>query len=189
MSSGSTFYIVSQRLKHESFVEKEAFEELKSKYRDWHDNIVVPLWMHNEDHSLVSRETREIFPIVSEDMFTSSFTVLKDYWYLSPNDNLKCNKEISLQEAKDIEQACKYVLGRRWCTYTEDLLKNPFIDAFRDEGYFMKKDDLSGEDRYMIDDLHRLKSVMSTFIHLLLSDCCDFYRDDRSDFKLIYEAW
>ena len=188
MSRGSTFYIVSQRLKHEKFVEKEAFEELKNKYKDWQGKVVLPPWLHN-DNALIGGETREIFPIVSEDTFTSSFTALKDFWYLNYCNNAGCQKEISLQEAKDIEQACKYVLGRKWCTYTEDLLKNGFVDVFRENGYFFKKEELSGEDSYVLYDLHRLKGVMSTFLHLLMSDCCDTYNEDRSNFKLIYEVW
>lgn len=97
MSRGSTFYIVSHRLKHEKLVEKEAFEELKNKYKDWQDNVVPPLWLHN-DNALISSETREIFPIVSEDTFISSFTALKDFWYLD-YCNAKCQREVSLQES------------------------------------------------------------------------------------------
>ena len=68
-------------------------------------------------------------------------------------------------------------------------MKNDFVDVFRENGYFLKKEDLSGEDSYMLYDLQRLKGVMSTFLHLLMSDCCDTYKDARSNFKLIYEVW
>lgn len=189
MSSGSTFYFLQttvEPVKASEDLIKEALETV-NKYREEKLTELPPYTFIK--NKLIAGPEHVLWNVVVEDSFTSSFTVLKDYWNMNPYKDDSAYKEIDSHTASQLYQTVSYILGNKWSEQVEELLDNPFIQVFKDESYFMTKKEREGECLYMFTDLKALHKLLGAYLYLESSDVCDPWHACPSKFKLLYSAW
>jgi len=194
MSSGSTFTILQKRADYELASSKMLQDATEGYRKDIesggpYKDKKLPSLVSWKD-KFIETDTKILWQEVAETTFISDFTVLKDEWHMNPYDWDLNRHVVSPEEAFQLNQAAQYIIDREWSPKVEDLLGNPFISVFREEGYFiqnLKKADVM--ETGMLYDIKRLKEVTGAYLYLIHSDTCDPYRQDKSEFKLVYTAW
>ena len=81
---------------------------------------------------LIETKTKNIWTILFPMHFISSFGFFGDELNLNPFNLEKCFDEISISTAKDILEACKYLLTRKYSYEIENILNNQWIKIFGD---------------------------------------------------------
>ena len=198
MSSGSTFILTmhegkktSKKVYSDLCTENMKSDEVGNKPKD------LPAYMYHEKkhtYDYVEKDTRKLFIPIAEWSFTSSFTVLKEFYYLNPYERWNCIREISYEDIRKWRQAAEYIMQGKYSEELERLLANPYIRELKQEGYtycFNKKGrNEDSEEDFMKRDLIYLHSILFGACSVMTNDLCDSYVDkNKKAYKLLYLAW
>lgn len=195
MSSGSTFIMTMWEGKKAS---KKVFERAVERYSQ-SDALgkkpeSLPLYMENKlktnNYNYIETATRKILVPIAEWGFCSSFTVMKDYYNMNPYDRSSYFKELAAEDIRMWKQAVDYILQGKYSDSLEQLLDNPFIRLFKEDGYAFFDKKVLPVDEYMASDLRWLQCILASNLGIMKNDLCDTYNDiNKKEYKLLYMAW
>lgn len=188
MSRGSTFVI----LRRNSDSVKVTKNQVMEKYTDWHDCLGSPLGFDDipdiayyDKCTYVDKNTMELLTTLTECDFTSSFTSLIEYYYLSyyTESGRKDRVVITAETARNMLQAVKYLMYEDYSKRLEEILNNEWIEVFSElsPDYLKWKHNGDYEDEYSMGYLKRLKQVLETFLFI--------HSESDDDILLLYFAW
>lgn len=153
----------------------------------------------NEDYARIVVATREEADVLLSWSFTSSFTQLADVYGLSYYERENDTAFISQSEARDIAQACRYLLAKNYSDEFEQILDNEWVEklANPDTGCGMLADWVYRKDKKALaeagqDDcgvelsLKRLLVCLETFLSY---DRYEYDAEDGNHAVLAVTAW
>ena len=114
------------------------FEKFSKCYLDEYLNKdkILPKYLEDLESCknlfLIETKSKSIWTILFPMHFISSFGFFGDELNLNPFNLEKCFDEISISTAKDILEACKYLLTRKYSYEIENILNNQWIKIFGD---------------------------------------------------------
>ena len=194
MASGSTFILTMWEGKK---ISKKKLEEVCNQYKGEDEFSkepkTVPLFVTHtvkRGYDYIERATRKVLVPIVEWSFCSTFTVIKEFYYMNPYDGERSIIEIPSEDIRLWLQAAKYILSGKYSDQLEDLLNNPHVSALKaaDYDFFDKK--VPEDALYMKEDLQRFHNVMHTCADIFSSDLCASYNENnKKDYRLLYLAW
>lgn len=194
MASGSTFILTMYEGKK---VSKKKLEEACNQYKGedalTKDPKTIPLFVTytvKGGYNYIARASRKVLVPIVEWSFCSTFTVLKDFYYMNPYDGERSIIEIPSEDIRLWLQAAKYILSGKYSDQLEELLNNPHIGALKTACYDIFDKKLPADVVYMKEELQMFHNIMHTCQDVLCSDLCDEYNENnKKEYKLLCLAW
>lgn len=190
MSSGSTFILTMWEGKK---VSKKKLEEACNQYKGeaalTKESKTIPLFITytvKGGYDYIERASRKVLVPIVEWSFCSSFTMIKDFYYMNPYDGERSIIEIPSEDIRLWLQAAKYILSGKYSEHLERLLNNPYVSALKAADYDIFDKKIPADSVYMKEDLQLFHNVMHTCHNVFGSDLCDEYNAwNKKEYKLL----
>ena len=194
MASGSTFILTMWEGKKISNKKlEEAFNQYKGEDEFTKEPKTTPLFVTHtvkRGYDYIERASRKVLVPIVEWSFCSSFTVIKEFYYMSPYDGERSIIEIPSEDIRLWLQAAKYILSGKYSDQLEALLCNPHIRTLKDAAYDIFDKKIPADSIYMKEDLQMFHNIMHTCQDVFGSDLCDEYNAiNKKEYRLLYLAW
>ena len=194
MSSGSTFIFTMYEGKK---VSRKKLEEACNQYKGEEaltkNPKTIPLFVTHTikgGYNYIERASRKVLVPIVEWSFCSTFTVIKDFYYMTPYIGERSIIEIPAEDIRLWLQAAKYILSGKYSDQMEDLLSNPHIRALKAAAYDIFDKKIPADSIYMKEELQMFHNIMHACHDVLGSDlCAEFNENNKKEYKLLCLAW
>lgn len=197
MASGTIFTILRNKSDNNVFISDEVILEKVNSFGKEHNFNFKEIISVNELHryhaldesTFIDIKEHKFVESIFSANFCSSFTAFAEYFNLNAY-SLKYDQEIiTLNMAKEILQALKYLLNEQYSKSFENILNNPYVKIFSDYSYAYYKwknpetEAIEDEfEKYYLIDLHDILSAYILF-------CTRDQDEDPNKFVLLCIKW
>lgn len=197
MASGTIFTILRNKSDNNIFISDEVILEKVNSFGKEHNFNFKEITSVNELHryhalgesTFIDIKEHKFVESIFSTNFCSSFTAFAEYFNLNAY-SLKYDQEIiTLNMAKEMLQALKYLLNEQYSKSFENVLNNPYIKIFSDYSYAYYKwknpetEAIEAEfEKYYLTDLHDILSAYILF-------CTRDQDEDPNKFVLLCIKW